>query len=75
LLLKYCKSEKEVMLRGFWKLSHIIFGFVKLKSIYKKEKIKLSPKRVYTRSHPDPEPAMATNNPKQLLRKKTIVEG
>ena len=35
----------------------------------------MAPKRVYTQSHPDPEPAIATDNPKQLLRKKTITEG
>jgi hypothetical protein len=35
----------------------------------------LDPKRAYTRSHPDPEPAIAADNPKQLLRKKTIAEG
>jgi hypothetical protein len=35
----------------------------------------LAPKRAYTQSHPDPEPAIATDNPEQLLRKKTIVEG
>jgi hypothetical protein len=34
-----------------------------------------APKRAYTRSYPNPKPAIATDNPKQLLRKKTIVEG
>ena len=32
----------------------------------------MAPKRVYTRSHPDPEPAIETDNTEQLLRKKTI---
>jgi hypothetical protein len=45
------------------------------KYIYKKSKRNLAPKKVYTRSHPDPEPAIVTDNPEQLLRKKTIVEG
>jgi hypothetical protein len=45
------------------------------KYIYKKSKRNLAPKRAYNRSHPDPEPAIATDNPEQLLRKRTIVEG
>jgi len=43
-----------------------------------KNKIKieiLAPKRVFTRSHPDPEPATTIDNPKKLLRKKNIAEG
>jgi hypothetical protein len=43
--------------------------------IYKKQKRNLAPKRAYTRSHPDPEPMIATDNPKQFLRKKAIDEG
>jgi hypothetical protein len=35
----------------------------------------MAPKRAYTRSHLDLEPAIATDNPEQLLRKNTIVEG
>jgi hypothetical protein len=35
----------------------------------------LAPKRIFTRSHPDPEPATTIDNPEKLLRKKTIMEG
>jgi hypothetical protein len=35
----------------------------------------MAPKRAYTRSHPDPEPVIEKDNPEQLLKKKTIVEG
>jgi hypothetical protein len=45
------------------------------KYIYKNQKRNLAPKKVYTRSHPDPEPAIVTDNPEQLLRKKTVAEG
>jgi len=31
--------------------------------------------KVYTQSHPDPEPAILTDNLEQLLRKNTIAEG
>ena len=34
----------------------------------------MAPKKVYTRSHRDPEPAIVTDNPEQLLRKRTMVE-
>jgi hypothetical protein len=52
------------------------FRIHKTKNIYiYKSKRNLAPKRAYTRSHPDPEPAIATDNPEQLLRKKTIAEG
>jgi hypothetical protein len=45
------------------------------KYIYINQKRNLAPKNVYTRSHLDPEPTIVTDNPEQLLRKKTIVEG
>ena len=35
----------------------------------------MAPKRTYTRSHPDPEPVIAVENPKKLLKKKNIAEG
>ena len=35
----------------------------------------MAPKRAYTRSHPDPKPIIAIENPEQLLRKNTIAEG
>jgi hypothetical protein len=35
----------------------------------------MAPKRTYTRAHPDPEPAIAVDNPKKLLKKKNIAEG
>jgi hypothetical protein len=39
----------------------------------KKLKLKiLAPKRVFTRSHPDPEPATTIDNPEKLLRKKNM---
>ena len=34
----------------------------------------MAPKRISTRSHPDPEPAIATDNPERLLRKKNTAE-
>jgi hypothetical protein len=45
----------------------------KTKKIYKIYK-NLVPKRAYTRSHLDLEPAIETDNLEQLLRKKTIAE-
>jgi hypothetical protein len=42
-----------------------------------KRKIKskvMAPKRVFTRSHPNPEPAIATDNPERLLMKKNTAE-
>jgi hypothetical protein len=35
----------------------------------------LAPKNVYTRSHPNLEPATVVDDPKKLLRKKNILEG
>jgi hypothetical protein len=35
----------------------------------------LAPKRVFSRSHLDPEPATAIDNPEKLLRKKNATEG
>jgi hypothetical protein len=35
----------------------------------------LAPKRIHTRSHPDPEPVTIVDNPEKLLRKRNIVEG
>ena len=35
----------------------------------------MAPKKVYTRSHPDPEPTTAVDDPEKLVRKKNIVEG
>jgi hypothetical protein len=35
----------------------------------------MAPKKVYTRSHLDPEPAIVIDNPEQFLRKKTLAEG
>ena len=34
----------------------------------------MAPKRVFTRSHPDPEPVIVIDNPKKLLRKKNTAE-
>jgi hypothetical protein len=41
----------------------------------KKPKRVLAPKKVHTQSHPKPEPAIVTDNPQNLLRKKTLDEG
>jgi hypothetical protein len=49
------------------------FVYISLRFL-KKIKI-LAPKRVYTRSHPDLEPATTVDDPKKLLRKKNTVEG
>jgi hypothetical protein len=49
------------------KFVYISLGFVKFKV--------LAPKRIHTRSHPDPEPAIAVDDPEKLLRKKNTVEG
>jgi hypothetical protein len=49
------------------------FVYISLRFL-KKLKI-LAPKRVFTRSHPDLEPATTLDNPKRLLKKKTTVEG
>jgi hypothetical protein len=46
---------------------YISLGFLKFKV--------LAPKRIHTRSHPDPEPAIAVDDPEKLLRKKNTVEG
>ena len=35
----------------------------------------MAPKKVYTRSHPNPKPATTIDDPEKLLRKKNIVEG
>jgi hypothetical protein len=35
----------------------------------------MAPKRVFTRSHPDLEPAIAIDNPEKILRKKNVAEG
>jgi hypothetical protein len=35
----------------------------------------LSPKRIHTRSHPDPKPVTIVDNPKKLIRKRNTVEG
>jgi hypothetical protein len=35
----------------------------------------LAPKRIFTRSHPNPEPATAIDNPEKLPRKKIVTEG
>jgi hypothetical protein len=56
-------------------LQILIFRFIKLKIYIYKSKRNLAPKRAYTRSHPDLEPAIAIDNPEKLLRKKTIPEG
>jgi hypothetical protein len=34
----------------------------------------MAPKRVFTRSHPDPEPVVVINNPEKLFRKKNTAE-
>ena len=35
----------------------------------------MAPKIFYTRSHPDPQPTAAVDNPEKLLGKRNIVEG
>jgi hypothetical protein len=32
----------------------------------------MAPKKVHTRSHPDPEPSLVVDNPEQLLKRKTL---
>jgi hypothetical protein len=49
------------------KFVYISLDFLKFKVI--------APKRIHTRSHPDPQPAKAVDNPEKLLKKRNIVEG
>jgi hypothetical protein len=72
------------MFRGLTNFVHIIFRLAKLKNINikkKKEKRKknpkrvLAPKKVHTRSHPDPEPTLVVDNPEQFLKQKTLAPG